>query len=172
MPGVVIRWTRTRASGSLDRMMRGSLLLCCVVWLLAPGCQGNQAPDQSPNQAPDQSPNQAPDQSPNQVSNQVSGQPADQPAVPAGVDPEYAADIADICFGQERAGALEHDESQRAMVVAQWLGTRIRTQQGRDFLAAVARVEPGQKVTLLQAESRKVGIDECPLVVSWGGSTP
>ena len=153
---MVIRWTRTRASGSLDRMMRGSLLLCCVVWLLAPGCQGNQAPNQGSNQAP----------------NQVSGQPANQPAVPAGVDPEYAADIADICFGQERAGALEHDESQRAMVVAQWLGTRIRTQQGRDFLAAVARAEPGQKVTLLQAESRKVGMDQCPLVVSWGAPTP
>jgi hypothetical protein len=140
-------------------MMRGSFLLCCV-WLLAAGCQGNQAPDQAPNQ----------------VSNQVSGQPASQtatqPAVPAGVDPEYAADIADICFGQERAGALEHDESQRAMVVAQWLGTRIRTQQGRDFLAAVARVEPGQKGALLQAESRKVGVGECPLVASWGGPTP
>ena len=164
MADVVIRWTRTRASGSLDRMMRGSFSLCCVVWLLAFGCQGNQAANQAADQAPDQVPNQ--------VSNQVSGQPANQPAVPAGVDPEYAADIADICFGQERAGALEHDESQRAMVVAQWLGTRIRTQQGRDFLAAVARVEPGQKVTLLQTESRKVGMDQCPLVVSWGAPTP
>lgn len=161
---MVIRWTRARASGSLDRMMRGSFLLCCVVWLLAAGCQGNQAPNQGSNQAPSQVSNQ--------VSNQVSGQPADQPAVPAGVDPEYAADIADICFGQERAGALEHDESQRAMVVAQWLGTRIRTQQGRDFLAAVARAEAAQKVTLLQAESAKVGLGECPLVVSWGGPTP
>ncbi len=156
MPDMVIRWTRTRASGSLDRMMRGSFLLCCVVWLLAAGCQGNQAPDQAPNQ----------------VSGQPANQPANQPAVPAGVDPEYAADIADICFGQERAGALEHDESQRAMVVAQWLGTRIRTQQGRDFLAAVARAEAAQKVTLLQAESAKVGMGECPLVVSWGGPTP
>lgn len=144
--------------------MRGSLLLCCAVWLLAAGCQGNQASNPAPNEAPGQAPNH--------VSNQVSGQPAGQPAVPAGIDPEYAADVADICFGQERSGALAQDESQRAMIVAQWLGTRIRTQQGRDFLAALAPADPSQKVALLQAESRKVGLSECPLMVSWGGSTP
>jgi hypothetical protein len=145
-------------------MMRGSLLLCCVVWLLAAGCQGNQGSNPAPNEAPGQAPNQ--------VSDQPAGQPADQPAVPAGIDPEYAAAVADICFGQERSGALEQDESQRAMVVAQWLGTRIRTQQGRDFLASLAPADPGQKVALLQTESRKVGLSECPLMVSWGGSTP
>lgn len=144
--------------------MRGSLLLCCVVWLLAAGCQGNQASNQASGQESHQVPGQAP--------NPVSDQPASQPAVPAGIDPEYAADIADICFGQERSGALEQDESQRAMIVAQWLGTRIRTQQGRDFLASLAPADPSQKVALLQTESRKVGLNECPLVVSWGGSKP
>lgn len=134
--------------------MRGSFSLCCVVWLLAAGCQGNQ----TPNQASDQTAQQAP--------------PDERPAVPAGVDPQYAAEIVDICFGQERSGALEHDEGQRAMIVAQWLGTRIRTQQGRDFLAAIARAEPAQKVAMLEAEARKVGSEDCPLTLSWGGPTP
>lgn len=138
--------------------MRASFSLCCVVWLLAAGCQDKQAPGQAPTQASDQRAQPA--------------SPDDPPAVPAGIDPQYAADIADICFGQERSGALAHEEGQRAMVVAQWLGTRIRTQQGRDFLATIARAEPAQKVTLLQAEARKVGGDECPLAVSWGGPTP
>jgi hypothetical protein len=93
-------------------------------------------------------------------------------ATPAGVDPRYQAEVADICFAEERSGALQQDEGQRLMTVAQWLGTRIGTQQGRDFLASVARASPPEKVTLLQAESQRVGLASCPLVQSWGGPAP
>jgi hypothetical protein len=156
-------------------MMRGSFSLCCVVWLLAAGCQDNQTAKQAPDQGPAQAPGQASGQELGQGLDQTAREapPDDLPgAVPAGIDPQYAADMADICFSQERSGALEHDEGQRTMVVAQWLGTRIRTQQGRDFLAAMARAEAAQKVTLLQTEIRKVGGEECPLAVTWAGHTP
>lgn len=127
-------------------MTRFSLLLCCGIWLVA-GCRNDPRNDQVP------------------AGDQVT-------ATPAGVDPRYQAEVADICFAEERSGALQQDQSERPMVVAQWLGTRIATQQARDFLASIARAEPAEKVTLLQAESRRVGLASCPLVQSWGGPAP
>ena len=127
--------------------MRFSLLLCCGIWLVA-GCQDDGRDGRRNDQTP------------------AAGQAAE---TPAGVDPRYQAELADICFAEERSGALQQDESQRLMAVAQWLGTRIGTQQGRDFLASIARASPAEKVTLLEAESRRVGLASCPLAKSWGG---
>jgi hypothetical protein len=122
--------------------MRFSLLLCCGIWLVA-GCRDDQA----------------------SAGDQAAG-------APAGVDARYQAEVADICFAEERSGALQQDQGQRLMVVAQWLGTRISTQQGRDLLAGVARAPAAEKARLLEAESRRVGLASCPLVQSWGGAGP
>lgn len=126
--------------------MRFSLLLCCGIWLVA-GCRDDQAP----------------------AGDQAAG---GHPAVPAGVDPRYQTEVADICFAEERSGAVQHDEGERLMIVAQWLGTRIITQPGRDFLASIARASPDEKAPLLQAEARRVGLDSCPVALRWGGDAP
>lgn len=93
-------------------------------------------------------------------------------AAPVSAEARYQAEVADICFAEERSGALEQAEGERLMTVAQWLGTRIQTQQGRDFLAAVARAGATEKATLLQAEATRVGLASCPLVQRWSGVTP
>jgi hypothetical protein len=99
--------------------------------------------------------------------------PAGDPAAgPAGADAPYRGEVADICFAEERSGALEQPGEQRMIIVAQWLGTRIHTQQGRDLLAAVARASPAEKVTLLQAEAARLDLASCPLAQSWGGGAP
>jgi hypothetical protein len=141
------------ARSAARTMMRFSLLLCCGIWLVA-GCGDNRQDDRQDDPRDDQAP------------------AGSQAALPPGVDARYQAEVADICFAEERSGALQQDESQRLMIVAQWLGTRIGTQQGRDFLAGIARAAPAEKVTLLQAESRRVGLASCPLVQSWGGPAP
>ena len=122
--------------------MRSSLVLCCGIWLVA-GCRNDQTP----------------------AGDQAAG-------APPGVDARYQAEVADICFAEERSGALQQDEGQRLMLVAQWLGTRIHTQQGRDFLAGVARAPAAEKGNLLQVEATRVGLASCPLVQSWGGAAP
>lgn len=123
-------------------MSRFSLLLCCGIWLVA-GCRDDQAP---------------------------AGAPAAEAA--ASAETGYPAEVADICFAEERSGALHQGEGERMMIVAQWLGTRIRTQEGRDFLARVARASAAEKATLLQAEATRLGLASCPLVQSWGGTAP
>jgi hypothetical protein len=149
---MAIYWTCARAWGRLGprTMMRFSLLLCCGIWLVA-GCRDDHTA-QTP--APDQAPAQ------------------DQDHAAAGADARYQDEVADICFAEERSGALAEDEGARIMVVAQWLGTRIHTQQGRDFLAAVARATPAEKAALLQAEATRLGLASCPLVQSWSGTAP
>jgi hypothetical protein len=122
--------------------MRFSLLLCCGIWLAA-GCRDDQAPAGDPSTA-----------------------------APASADADYRAEVADICFAEERSGALEQAEGERLMIVAQWLGTRIHTQPGRDFLAGVARASPAEKAALLQAEATRLGLASCPLVQSWGSTAP
>jgi hypothetical protein len=127
-------------------MMRILSMLCCGVWLLAAGCKGGQ--ESSTDQA------------------------AGAAAAPVDPQEQYKAELSDLCFGEERSGAMDQPEAQRAMFMAQWLGTRIHTQQGRDFLAQVARAAPAEKAALLQAEATRLGLPSCPLVQSWGGTAP
>lgn len=121
-------------------MTRFSLLLCCGVWLVA-GCRDDR--------------------------NAPAGEPA---ATVDDATARFRAEVADVCFAEERSGALDQPEDQRLIVVAQWLGTRIHSQQGRDFLAAVARASPAEKAALLQAEAARAGLASCPLVQSWAGT--
>lgn len=117
-------------------------LLLCCGIWLAAGCRDDQAPAAAP------------------------------AAAPADADAAYRAEVADICFAEERSGALEQPGDQRMIIVAQWLGTRIHTQQGRDLLAAVARAAPAEKVTRLQAEAAQSGLASCPLAQAWSGGAP
>jgi hypothetical protein len=132
--------------------MRFSLLLCCGIWLVA-GCRDNQTP------APDVAP-------------ATDVAPANDQAAEVSAGAGYQDEVADICFAEERSGALAAAEGERLMIVAQWLGTRIHTQQGRDLLASVARAEAAGQAALLPAEATRLGLASCPLVQSWGGTLP
>ncbi|MEM9492010.1 MAG: hypothetical protein AAGC55_22885, partial [Myxococcota bacterium] len=50
---------------------------------------------------------------------------------------------------------------------AQWLGTSLETQTGRDFTARFSRSSPAEKVELLRAESARLGLDRCPIIYTW-----
>lgn len=74
-----------------------------------------------------------------------------------------------ICNSEERSGALEYPEGQRAMVVAQWLGSNVETEEGRAFLVRLAKTPPADKAALLQQEAVRNHLPSCPLALSWGG---
>lgn len=93
-----------------------------------------------------------------------------QSHAPAPEDTPYAREIGDICSGEERSGALSRPEAERPIVLAEWLGTRIRSDQARAFLARVSRAAPADKAAILRAEAARVGLDGCPLAGSWGGA--
>ncbi|ACY17124.1 mucin-associated surface protein (MASP) [Haliangium ochraceum DSM 14365] len=79
----------------------------------------------------------------------------------------YAAEMADICHAEERSGALELSEAERPFTVAQWLGGRVRSDEGRAFLGALAQVSAAAKPDVLDAEAAKLGLDTCPLADRW-----
>jgi len=79
----------------------------------------------------------------------------------------YARDIDKICHAEERSGALEQPESQRGLVVAQWLGGNLESDGARTFLVRLAQADPAGKTALLEAESRALGMSGCPLAASW-----
>ncbi|MBT8495801.1 MAG: hypothetical protein KJO07_22350 [Deltaproteobacteria bacterium] len=95
------------------------------------------------------------------------------PAKAAAAD--YAGDIERICNAEQLSGADQLDEGARSMHVAQWLGGNIKTEDGRQFLASLARAKAGAKVELLNSQAAKLGLDGCALAKAWSGggqSTP
>jgi len=85
-----------------------------------------------------------------------------------GGDP-YRRDVDRICNAEAQSGALELEEGARAMHVAQWLGSHIESQDGREFLASLSRADPKGKAMLLQQESQKLGLGDCALAQAWSG---
>ena len=79
----------------------------------------------------------------------------------------YARDVENLCFAEERSGALQRPEAERVMVVAMWLGQALKTAEGRTFLARVSQAGPAEKVVLLDSEAERLGMPECPLARAW-----
>lgn len=91
-------------------------------------------------------------------------------ALPSANMPElsrYGRDVERICYSEERSGALQRPEGERAMIVAQWLGDNIETDEGRSFMIKVAQASPAEKVAILEAEARTQGLTGCPLIQAW-----
>lgn len=84
-------------------------------------------------------------------------------AVPA----DYRADLENLCDAEARSGALEQDPNTRAMVVAQWLGTTIKTQRARSFMASLASLAPSEKASALRKAAAEAGLDRCALADAW-----
>lgn len=89
------------------------------------------------------------------------------PPTPTAATSAYARDIRRICFSEQFSGALEQPESARPILVAQWLGANIESDRGRSFLATLARSKPSSKPGVLDKESKRTGLSECPLARTW-----
>ena len=116
-----------------------------------------------------------------------------RPASDAGPEPERAAqttntasrdeavadagsalsrDVERLCFSLERSGALDAPEGERAIVVAQWLGSQVESDEGRNLLAEFSRTPALEKAAFLKKVSREHGLLRCPLVTTWTPSEP
>lgn len=83
------------------------------------------------------------------------------------VTAEYKQDIANLCDAVERSGAAQLPAADRAPTVAMWLGPHIRTEAGREFLAAIQPLVGEPKAMALEAEAKRVGLGGCPLAAEW-----
>lgn len=93
------------------------------------------------------------------------GQAAPEPPSPR-LD-SYAQDVDDICHSEQRSGALERDKGERILIVAQWLGKTLRTDEGRSFVANLSQASAAEKVAILDGEALRLGLAGCPLARTW-----
>ncbi|HVK74442.1 MAG TPA: hypothetical protein VM734_14020 [Kofleriaceae bacterium] len=79
------------------------------------------------------------------------------------------ADMDKICNAVSLSGASELEASDRAYVMAQWLGNNITSADGRTFLQDFARLGEDKEARrkLLEGTAAKVGLKGCPLVDEW-----
>jgi hypothetical protein len=99
------------------------------------------------------------------------------PATPSAspVAPAYAEDIRIMCdipndaYIQPILQGAHMDPSQRARVMAERVTQKITTDEARAFLKAMTResVAPGQRETMLRAESSRVGLTTCAYADWW-----
>jgi|GEM_PF-2744983 len=131
------------------------VLVFAVAGLLASfGCQSKPAEQAAPATEKAANPGEA------------SAPEAAQASPEAAADPAYRADFDNICHSESRSGA-DQQEGQRHVTIAMWLGSTIKTDRAREFLATLSRTPPADKAALLESERQRLGLDECPLVETW-----
>lgn len=87
-------------------------------------------------------------------------------------DTPYGRDVDRICNVERLSGALAEEEGYRAMATAMWLANNIESEDGRLLSAKVRQAAmPADKVAVLEAEAKKVGLPYCDLVVAWSGDS-
>jgi hypothetical protein len=91
------------------------------------------------------------------------------PPVPAVVEPgsAYAKDVDKLCNALTLSGAMDQPEEARQLTVAKWLGANLETSEVHTFLVKLQGLAPADKVTALNAEAKKVGLDGCALSKAW-----
>ena len=91
---------------------------------------------------------------------------------PAKVDDAYKADIEALCDVINRSGTAEMDPNERAMKIAAWLGTNLKSQDGRKFLSKIRPIKGAEKGDALDAEAVRVGLPGCALATEWRKPRP
>jgi hypothetical protein len=90
------------------------------------------------------------------------GSPAAGPATP------LDRDIDRICNAEARSGALEQPEGTgRQVVIAQWLGANIESDDGHQFLVTIQPLEGAAKAKALREAATRAHLPACPLADSW-----
>jgi hypothetical protein len=95
--------------------------------------------------------------------------PAKAPAKVEDKAEPLRTDLDTFCNSQERSGSLELEEGERSMHVSLWLAGKIKSQEGRSFLAAFQKTPDKDKARLLNSTSLRLGLPSCPLANAWGG---
>lgn len=83
------------------------------------------------------------------------------------VTDDYRADIATLCDVMRLSGADSQPVDAQVQVIAMWLGPHIKTEEGRDFLAAIQPLKGEPKALALESEAKRVGIAKCDLANQW-----
>lgn len=150
----------------LPPWIRGIVTLGALICMIgsALGCDTRVTPSPSPTST--STPGPSPNPSPTPAST-PSPSPSPTPSVNADAADGYSRDIERVCFAEKLSGALERPASERMFTVADWLGRNIETEQGRAFLAELARVAPADKPAFLERAAREAGLAECPLATTW-----
>jgi len=79
----------------------------------------------------------------------------------------FGRDMDRICNALTQSGASSEPEGSRMVIVAQWLGTNLESQEGRDFLARIQPLGPADKAAALEGEATRVALPGCPLARLW-----
>ena len=79
----------------------------------------------------------------------------------------YGRDIDRLCNAEKYSGALDQPPEARPMLVAQWLGPNLETQDAHAFLVKIQPMGAADKSVALDGEAFKVGLTGCPLARSW-----
>jgi hypothetical protein len=95
-----------------------------------------------------------------------SGAPAGSVAA-AAPGSDYAKDIAALCDSVSRSGADKVDEDARALTIAQWLGSNLKSAESRKFLVQIQPLVGEPKATALDNEAKRVGLSGCALAAEW-----
>jgi hypothetical protein len=78
-------------------------------------------------------------------------------------------DLDRICNAEEYSGALDLPTGDRALHTGIWLAKNIETQEIRDFVAELTKLEAVPRTDRLQAKLAEYKIAECEIVHAWGG---
>jgi hypothetical protein len=79
----------------------------------------------------------------------------------------YRSDIENLCDAVSRSGADQRPDGDRTLLIAQWLGAHIQTQDAREYLARIQPLVGEAKAAALEAEARRVGLTGCALASEW-----
>lgn len=85
----------------------------------------------------------------------------------SGVSDEYRADITNLCDAVKLSGAADIHDDSRITVIAMWLGSNIRTKEGKEFLVSIQPLKGDAKAQRLDDEAKRVGLLSCPLSTEW-----
>jgi hypothetical protein len=85
----------------------------------------------------------------------------------ADVTDAYRADITTLCDVVKLSGADQKPKDERWTVTAMYLGSNLKTPEGKEFMVAIKPLRADVKALALETESKRVGLAACPLADEW-----
>jgi len=86
---------------------------------------------------------------------------------PAAVPAAYRQDIDNLCDAVARSGAAARPAAEHPLLIAQWLGANLTTDEAHQFLVKIQPLEGEPKAAALEAEATRIGLPGCALAGVW-----